>query len=292
MKKWIYTILFSLCLCSFTVYVLLDTFVLTRSYTVVEEEPKDKQEKPKEKEVKITENSYKDENIEINLERIREKQTDIYLVDVKVSSVEYLKTAFAKNTYGKNVSEVTSKIAKDHDAILAINGDFYGVQERGYVLRNYKVYRKSAKRNQSDLVIKTDGSFEIIEESKTPLDEVLDAKEVLSFGPALIKDGEIQVTKYEEVAKARATNPRTAIAILENNHYLFLVSDGRTKKSKGLSLYELAKFLQKYDVLHAYNLDGGGSSTLYFNGEVINTPTHDGKNIKERKVSDIVYIGY
>lgn len=291
MKKYIYPILFSLGLSLFTVYVLLDTFVLARSYKVVEE-TKEHMEKPKEKEVLITENSYKDENIEITLETIREKQTDIYLVDVKVSSVDYLKTAFAKNTYGKNVSEVTSKIAKDHDAILAINGDFYGVQEKGYVLRNYKMYRKTSKKNQSDLVIKSDGSFEIIEEGKVKLEDIEGAKEVLSFGPALIKDGKIQVTKYEEVAKARASNPRTAIAILENNHYLFLVSDGRTKKSKGLSLYELAKFLQKYDVVHAYNLDGGGSSTLYFNGEVINTPTHDGKNIKERKVSDIVYIGY
>ena len=72
---------------------------------------------------------------------------------------------------------------------------------------------------------------------------------------------------------------------------MFVVSDGRTDESEGLSLYELATFMQGLGVKEAYNLDGGGSSTMYFNGEVINNPTSNGK-IKEREVSDIVYIGY
>lgn len=290
MKKWLYSIIFSISLISFTVYVVLDTFVLTQEYQVVEEEKTT--EAPKDETIIQTEDYYKDSNIEIKLDRIRELDTEIYLVDVKLSDVKYLKTAFAKNTFGKNVSQVTSKIAADHNAILAINGDFYGVQEKGYVLRNYKIYRKSAKSNQSDLVIKSDGSFEIIEEKEIKLTDVKDAKEVLSFGPALVVDGKVNVDKNDEVAKARASNPRTAIAIIDDLHYLFLVSDGRTKESKGLSLYELANFLTDYDVKIAYNLDGGGSSTLYFNGEVINNPTHDGKKMEERKVSDIVYIGY
>lgn len=291
MKKWLYTIIFSLCLASFTVYLLLDAFVLAREYKVIEE-PTPEEELPQEEEIISTDDYYKDNNIEIKLTRVRELDTEVYLVDVKLSDVKYLKTAFANNTYGKNVSEVTSKIASDHDAILAINGDFYGVQERGYVLRNYKIYRRTSKYNQSDLVIKSDGSFEIIKESDVKLEAIENAKEVLSFGPALVIDGEVVVGKRTEVAKARATNPRTAIAIIDDLHYLFLVSDGRTKESKGLSLYELANFLTNYDVKIAYNLDGGGSSTLYFNGEVINRPTHDGIQIKERKVSDIVYIGY
>ena len=80
--------------------------------------------------------------------------------------------------------------------------------------------------------------------------------------------------------------------MINDLHYLFVVSDGRTNESEGLSLYELAEFLQSLGVKTAYNLDGGGSSTMYFNGNVINQPTTRGKNIKERSVSDIVYIGY
>ena len=115
---------------------------------------------------------------------------------------------------------------------------------------------------------------------------------MLSFGPALIENYDIAVNTNDEVGKAMASNPRTAIAITEDGHYLFVVSDGRTNESEGLSLYELASFLKTLNVKIAYNLDGGGSSTMYFNGSIINNPTTNGKTISERAVSDIVYIGY
>ena len=89
-----------------------------------------------------------------------------------------------------------------------------------------------------------------------------------------------------------ASNPRTAIGIIDNNHLVFVVSDGRTQQSEGLSLYQLANFMQTLKCNIAYNLDGGGSSTMVFNGNVINNPTNTGRHSSERKVSDIVYIGY
>lgn len=94
------------------------------------------------------------------------------------------------------------------------------------------------------------------------------------------------------MGKAKTSNPRTAIGIIDALHYVFVVSDGRTSESEGLSLYELAAFMQSLGADIAYNLDGGGSSTMYFNGEVVNNPTTNGRSIKERSVSDIVYIGY
>lgn len=113
---------------------------------------------------------------------------------------------------------------------------------------------------------------------------------ILSFGPALIDDGNISVSENEEVGKAMASNPRTAIGIIDDGHYVFVVSDGRTSESEGLSLYELANFMDSLGCTSAYNLDGGGSSTMYFNGKVINNPSNRGG--VERSVSDIVYIGY
>ncbi|MBR1691659.1 MAG: phosphodiester glycosidase family protein, partial [Lachnospiraceae bacterium] len=112
--------------------------------------------------------------------------------------------------------------------------------------------------------------------------------------PALLTGGEVSVTENEEVGKAKASNPRTAIGIYKDHgdgiHIMFVVSDGRTDASEGLSLYELAAFMQTLGADTAYNLDGGGSSTMYYDGKVINNPTTNG-NIKERSVSDIVYIG-
>ena len=89
-----------------------------------------------------------------------------------------------------------------------------------------------------------------------------------------------------------ASNPRTAIGQIDELHYVFVVSDGRTSASDGLSLYELASFMSELGVRTAYNLDGGGSSTMVFNGRVVNNPTTNGRSISERSVSDIVYIGY
>ena len=143
-------------------------------------------------------------------------------------------------------------------------------------------------------MIYQDGSFEIITESEISADTLAEngAEHILSFGPALVINGAIAVSEDEEVGKAKSSNPRTAIGIIDELHYVFVVSDGRTDESRGLSLFELAEFMASLDVEIAYNLDGGGSSTMVFNGKVINNPTSSGKSIKERSVSDIVYIGY
>ena len=93
------------------------------------------------------------------------------------------------------------------------------------------------------------------------------------------------------MGQAKESNPRTAIGQISEGHYLVIVSDGRTDESEGLSLLELAQEFQERGCTTAYNLDGGGSSTMVFNGEVVNNPT-DGRSIAEREVSDIVYFGY
>ena len=224
----------------------------------------------------------------------RENDTTIHVADITLSSAEYLKTALAKGSYGRNVTEKTSEMAEDVNAILAINGDYYGAQESGYVIRDGVIYRDTKESGQEDLVIYEDGTMEIISEDDVTAEELLQkgAKEVLSFGPALVENSEVSVTENDEVGKAMASNPRTAIGVIDDLHYVFVVADGRTTESAGLSLLELAEFMTSLGVKTAYNLDGGGSSTMYFNGEILNNPTTNGKNIEERSVSDIVYIGY
>lgn len=290
-------LLYGVLLTGFTVYLLMDTFFISKVYRVAEETEEQNivlENNQEETMVKTSETSYEDGEISITLTEYREEDTSIYVADIVLSSPEYLKTAFAQNSYGKNVTEKTSEIAEGVNAILAINGDYYGAQEKGYVLRNGTLYRSEAEEGQEDLVIYEDGSFEIISEETITAEELLEqgAQELLSFGPALIENGTIVVTEEDEVGKAMASNPRTAIGIIDNLHYVFVVSDGRTEESEGLSLLELAEFMDGLGVKTAYNLDGGGSSTMYFNGEVMNTPTTNGRSIKERSVSDIVYIGY
>ena len=240
----------------------------------------------------ITENSYQDEIISIVLSEYETEDTMVYVADVTLSSAEYLKTAFAQFTYGRNITATTSEMAEDNEAILAINGDYYGAQEKGIVIRNGVLYRESAGSNDV-LLIYPDGSLEVVSPDEYTAQELLDKGvwQAFSFGPGLIEEGEIAVSPTDEVGKAKASNPRTAIGVIDDLHYVFVVSDGRTEESEGLSLYQLAAFMQSLGVQTAYNLDGGGSSTMVFMGEVINNPTTSGNRIKERSVSDIVFIG-
>ena len=286
-------IVFLFILTIFTLYTLLDTFILESSYSMVDASTTKTNVKNNGEVIKSS-TSYEDDNITIELKTYEEYDTTIYVADVIVNDSSFLKTALAKNTYGKNVKETTSTIAKNNNAILAINGDFYGAQEKGYVLKNGVIYRNTPKTNQEDLVIYEDGTFEVINEDDISLESILKkgAYNVLSFGPALIENYNIAVTKNDEVGKSMASNPRTLIGVIDDLHYVFIVSDGRTSESEGLSLYELATFAKKLNIKTAYNLDGGGSSTMYFCGKIINNPTTTGRNISERSVSDIVYIGY
>lgn len=327
-KKHIFTVISLIAALSFTTYIALDTFVISHVVMVVgnksastentektdgkssgshkssDSDSETSSESASTGEVTTTETSYQDDNISITITTERFEDTSVYVADIQVSSAEYLQTAFAKSCYGKNVTDTTSDIADSVDAILAINGDYYGVQETGYVIRGGVLYRDEASEDQEDLVIYQDGSFEIINEDDITAEELLEngAENVLSFGPGLIENGEITVSENDEVAKAMTSNPRTAIGIIDDLHYVFVVADGRTDESEGLSLYELAQYMDSLGVTTAYNLDGGGSSTMVFNGTVINNPTTTGSSSKhhsssssstsERSVSDIVYIGY
>lgn len=243
----------------------------------------------------ITSNSYQDDHIQITIETVRANDTTLYVADIQVSSVEYLKTAFAQGTYGRNIKAATSTIAAENKAIFAINGDYYGFRDYGFVLRNGVLYRETARSSGGDdaLAIDSAGNFSIIQEASTEAQSLVTANiwQVLSFGPALITDGEITVTANSEVSQSKTSNPRTAIGQVSALHYIVIVSDGRTSDSAGLSLLELAQEFQSRGCTVAYNLDGGGSSTMWFNGQVINNPT-DGRTSSERKVSDIVYFGY
>ena len=312
-------IAYMLLLTVFTAYVALDTFVIPRVYgdtTAQEEsgiqiEPAESGESAEsgaafgadhdaddeEAVPTVTSDSYTDDKISVSMSEYDVEGTAVYLAEVTLDSPEYLRTALAQGVYGRNVTETTSEIAADTGAVLAVNGDFYGARESGYVIKNGTLYRDTAVSGQEDLVIYSDGSFGTIDESEVSAEQLIadGAVQTLSFGPVLVENGEVCVGSGDEVKRAMSSNPRTAIGITADGTYLFVVSDGRTEESEGLSLEQLAEFMQSMGAVTAYNLDGGGSSTMVFNGTVVNNPT-GGKaghgTGSERSVSDIVYIGY
>lgn len=305
MKRHFASMVFALILAAYTVYAALDTFVIVRvltpdtlpTATVEASTAPTATEPPAEQATTApisTDTEYHDDQIDIVLTTMRVENTTVYVADVQIADISLLKTALAGNTYARNLTETTSVQAANAGAILAINGDYYGAQERGYVLRNGVLYRASAQSGTDALVIGADGNFRIITEGETSADTLVreGAWQVLTFGPALVKDGQVTVSSSDEVGRAMTSNPRTAIGQISKGHYLLVVSDGRTKESTGLSLRQLAELMQSLGTQVAYNLDGGGSSTMVFQGRVVNSPTTNGRSIRERSVSDIVYIGY
>ena len=304
MKKY-WNLIYGMTLAIFTIFVLLKVFVLPSKGNVkVEtagiysqsENTEENEMDTENSSVLITNDSFDDNNIHVKLKQERIADTDVYFVDIQLSSIQYLKAAFAKNTYGRNINEPTSKIAEEHGAIVAINGDFYGFRDYGYVIRNGVLYRSNYKNDTEQVfAIYDDGRCETFLSKDISAQQLMDngVIQMLSFGPALVENGVVTVQESDpdDLETIAGRNPRTAIGMIEPLHYVFVVVDGRTRESVGYTFYELANVMLDYGCIEAYNLDGGGSSTLYFNGKVINTPT-DGITVGEREVSDIVYIGY
>ncbi|MEU1971562.1 phosphodiester glycosidase family protein [Microbacterium sp. NPDC019599] len=217
-----------------------------------------------------------------------------YVADVVLGDAAALRSAFAKDQFGENITETTSAIADANDAVFAINGDYYGFRDTGIVIRNGVVYRDVGARE--GLVFYTDGSVAVYDETTTSADELLAAGawNTLSFGPAIVQDGQI-VDGIEDVEvdtnfgnhSIQGEQPRTLVGVIDENHLVFVVVDGRDSGySRGVTMTEAAQIMVDLGATTAYNLDGGGSSTMYFDGEVVNQPSNGG----ERGTSDILYI--
>ena len=243
--------------------------------------------------------NYQSEDLTISIQKVEQgsgsDKITYYVADVQFADVESLKSAFAKNSFGRNIIEDTSVIAESNDAIFAINGDYYGFRNDGVIIRNGVVYRDVPTR--TGLAILDDGTLMSYDETEISSEELLEmgVVQTLSFGPVLVKDG-AAVEDFGKVAidtnignrSIQNSNPRTGIGMISANHFVFIVVDGRSSGySRGMTLEEFAQTFADLGCTQAYNLDGGGSSTMYFMGRVVNNPLGKGS---ERGVSDILYV--
>ena len=217
-----------------------------------------------------------------------------YVADIQLHNGTDLLSAFSSGEYGGEVQD-TSDIAAANEAIVAVNGDYYGARDGGIIIRNGVLYRDEPAR--TGLALYQDGTMETYDETEVSAEEMLAAGvwNTFSFGPALLEDGSIVegIDSYEADADPKhpiqGTNPRTGIAMISAGHFVLVVVDGRSPGySRGVTLTEFAQIFQELGCTSAYNLDGGGSATLYFMGELVNQPS---QRRGERSVSDILYVG-
>ena len=244
----------------------------------------------------FTEFGYEDGSMTLSIDVIRRFDTQVYVAILQTTNPSLIKSAFGGDTYGKNIREKTSAMATRKNAIFAINGDYYGFRDSGYVVRNGLAYRLNPRPANADdaVVLSETGVMSKIDEATITITDLAAMLpwQVWSFGPLLMNQGELVVDATTKVPYELNSNPRTAIGQVDAQTFLFLVSDGRTSESAGLSVLEIALVFQEYGATFAYNLDGGGSATMWFNGRLINKPVNSGSTISERSVSDCIYIGY
>ncbi len=227
--------------------------------------------------------SYQTDTVRIAIQRTQENGVTYFVADVYVKSMDALQTAFAKGTYGKSIYAFPTKTAAANGAVFAVTGDYYSARSKGIVVRNGKLYRDVP--GDDVCVLYRNGEMKTYAQNTLDLSS-FDSQgiwQAWSFGPALLTDQGEAIGAFDSSLNDR--HPRCGIGYYAPGHYCFVVVDGRQKDySVGMRLSEFSSLFQKLGCQQAYNLDGGATAIMMFNGEVINQPYKGG-----RESGDIIY---
>ncbi len=232
-----------------------------------------------------TENSYTGKNISVTIDKINYSgDANYFVADIYVRDLKYLRAAFAGNgEFVSGKSDEVKNMAAENNGILAISGDYCGFSSRaGYIVRNGLLYRDKAWEDVC--VLYQDGEMVTYENDEFDLETMSQRGiwQIWSFGPMLLDDGAV-MEKFN--SRLNPQNPRTAIGYYEPGHYCFVVVEGRIGNVNGYSTKEMSQLMYDLGCKAAYNLDGGGTAAMVFNGELLNVQADGG-----RGCSDIIYV--
>jgi exopolysaccharide biosynthesis protein len=249
---------------------------------------------------------YKSGDLYVKITNVNENDQNYYVADCRAKDSNRLFTAFADDRYAPHHEELSSVMARRKGAVIAINGDYYGSadsgssdtthrNDKGIVIRNGALYRQTPWYDVA--AIFQDGTMKTYDKSEITPEQLTanGAQQAFSFGPMLM-DGNGKALAEDKIKarppKYNPANPRCGIGYVEPNHFIFIVVDGIRGDygfGKGMTTTEFAQLFESLGCKCAYNLDGGGSATMVFMGQVVNHPCDNGGN--ERSVSDIIYFG-
>lgn len=226
---------------------------------------------------------YKSHDMNITLEKKQVGNSVAYVADIYLRYYDNFMAGVGSDTYSRSSSdlEYLKKFGDRKNAVLAVNGDFFAQRDEGIYVRNFKVERNVPFRDVGCLYY--DGTFKTIAKDDFDLETELKngLYHTMTFGPALVQNGTAETNISSSVS---GTNPRTGFGYYEPGHYTLVVVDGRQEGySEGLTLDEFAAFFTDLGCKEAFNLDGGASSIMYFNGKIVNSQS------KYRSSSDIFY---
>jgi len=229
------------------------------------------------------ENGYISENLNISISEYYQNGIRFYVADFYIRDISCLRSAFAKGEYGRNITEDIHKVAVREQGVLVMNGDFYGIREGGVCVRNGTLYYSDDVVREIG-VLYWDGSFDTFAPAEFNCDAEIakGAYQIWNFGPAMLDENGNPRAEFDEVYHGIYGNqPRSALGYFEPGHYCFIVADGRTDDSRGLTLEQLGGVAQTLGCKQCYNMDGGRTSQMTFGTQVVNNPVTGGRNCSD-----------
>ena len=240
----------------------------------------------------FSEDGYVDDSISVKLETREENGVIWRIAWVVISSPTQLRTATAGKLTG-SATALVSSMAEKNNAIVAMNADYYSNDpaKTTFEYRMGQKIRNKTNQKKDMLLIDEAGDFHIVlaqqrDSQQAELDAVASEHEIINaftFGPALVKGGELIQVSKDYGYNPPGREPRSAFGQTGYLSYVMVIAEGRGE-SKGATHQELADFMYSLGCKDAFNFDGGGSATLVFNGEVVNA-----LGGSPRVQSDIIY---
>jgi len=211
-----------------------------------------------------------------------------YVADIYIQDIGSFKTALSSNAY-HGTYQLVLDMAVEHDALVAISGDFYNSSlHSGPVCRNGVWYRQDENDEMDLCVLGYDGVLKTYLAGTYDIDDIVaqNPYQVWCFGPSLITDDGGMPESYNIGSSIQKEHPRSAVGSDGPGHYIFLLADGRRPTySSGFNLEGLSEFFLDLGCTVAYNLDGGRTAVMATRDGLVSVPIES-----QRPVSDILYI--
>ena len=223
------------------------------------------------------------------IEGYRGRNMGYWVVDIKIGDASQLRTAAAES-FSTETTLPASDIANRVNAVVAINGDYFARHKEGFAIRQGTLVRDKLKGNRDALLIDEDGDFHVYHlPEKGSLSDTVNGKKVINafyFGPILVENGEVpKKLPNFTFLKPDKYYARLALCQVDRLHYKIILTTMEQDYTLGIRLKDFAKLCQAEGAKIAYNLDGGLSTTLFFNNKRIN----EQKKVNFRSIPDIVY---
>ena len=238
------------------------------------------------------ENFYKSPNVSVTVETVEQELNGHfqrwYVADIYVRDISSFSAYVENGSYESYLTTPALELAELAGAIVSINGDYCNAQaQSGFFVRNGTAYQQDQLPRCDIAVLYTDGSLETYAPGEYTAEEILEREpwQLWKFGPELLDENGQPLESFNTSSAIEAANPRSALGYYEPGHYCFVVSEGRLSDGGyGLTMAELARIFSDLGCKRAYNLDGGDSACMVFNGKVCNVRSG------QRELGDILLI--